>query len=108
MEQTWEAITANLVDRFWWQLARRAEVRVARLLYRQQLVDGVYPEDAGALLDEFFHELRELKIADVLEDVRARASRVRWYALFRMSEYRTLLCLQQLECIDFSPLLVDR
>ena len=50
----------------------RDEVRVARRLYRKQLVDGVYPLDAGALLDQFFHFLRELGIADVLEDVRGK------------------------------------
>lgn len=72
MEQTRETITTNLAERLCWQVARRDEVRVARRLYRKQLVDGVYPLDAGALLDEFFHFLRELGIAELLEDVRGK------------------------------------
>jgi hypothetical protein len=43
MEQTREAITTNLAERWCWQVARRDEVRVARRLDRKQRVDGVYP-----------------------------------------------------------------
>jgi hypothetical protein len=39
---------------------------------RQQLVDGVYPLDAGAVLDEFCHCLREWGIVALLEDVRGQ------------------------------------
>ena len=70
MQQTKEEITPNLAERLCWEVAHRDDARVARRLYRKQLVDGVYPLDAGALLDEFFHFLRELGIADLLEGVR--------------------------------------
>jgi hypothetical protein len=72
MEQTREAITTNLAERLCWQVARRDDVRVARRLYRKQLVDGVYPLDAGALLDEFFQFLQELGVVALLEDVRGK------------------------------------
>lgn len=70
MEQTREAITTNLAERLCWQVAHRDDSRVARRLYRKQVVDGVYPLDAGALLDEFFYFLRELGVVALLEDVR--------------------------------------
>lgn len=72
MEQTREEITTNLAERLCWQVARRDDVRVARRLYRKQLVDGVYPLDAGALLDEFFQFLQELGVVALLEDVRGK------------------------------------
>ncbi len=72
MEQTREAITTNLAARWCWPVARRDEVRVARRLYRKPLVDGVYPLDAGALLEECFHVLRAWGSADWLEDVRGQ------------------------------------
>ena len=74
MEQTREASTTNLAERWCGQVARRDEVRVARRLYRKPLVDGVYPVDAGAVLNEFVHVLREFGIADGLEDVRGQGS----------------------------------
>jgi Transposase DDE domain len=72
MEQTREVITTNLAERLCWQVARRDDSRVARRLYRKQVVDGVYPLDAGALLDEFFDFLRELGVVALLEDVRGK------------------------------------
>ena len=75
MEQTREALTTNLAERWCWQVARREEVRVARRLYRKPLGDGVYPWDAGALREECFHCRRELGIADWLEDVRGQGLR---------------------------------
>jgi hypothetical protein len=41
---------------------------------RKELVDGVYPLDAGAVLDEFFHFLRDLGIVEWLEYVRGKGS----------------------------------
>ena len=72
MEQTREVITTNLAERLCWQVARRDDSRVARRLYRKQVVDGVYPLDAGALLDAFFDFLRELGVVALLEDVRGK------------------------------------
>ena len=73
MEQTREAITQNLAERLCWQVVRRDDARVARRLYRKQVVDGVYRLDEGALLDDFFHFLQELGVVDLLERVRGKA-----------------------------------
>jgi hypothetical protein len=40
------------------------DARVARRLYRKQVVDGVYQLDEGALLDDFFDCLQELVVGD--------------------------------------------
>jgi hypothetical protein len=73
MEQTRAAITQNLAERLCWQAARRDDSRVARRLYRKQVVDGVYRLDEGALLDGFFHFLHELGVVDWLNDVQGTA-----------------------------------
>ena len=73
MEQTREAITTNLAERWCWQVARRDDARVARRLYRKQVVDGVYRLDEGAVLDDFLHCLQELGVVDLLERVRGKA-----------------------------------
>jgi hypothetical protein len=62
MAQTREAIAQNLAERLWWQAARRDDARVARRLYRQPGVDGVYQLDAGALLDDFCSFLQALGV----------------------------------------------
>jgi hypothetical protein len=72
MEQTREAITTNLAERLCWQVARRDASRVARRLSRTQVVDGVYPLEAGGVLDECFDCLRELGVVAWLEDVRGK------------------------------------
>jgi hypothetical protein len=69
MRQTREAMTQNLAERLCWQVARRDDARVARRLYRKQVVDGVYQLDEGALLDDFFYFLQELGVGDWLSDV---------------------------------------
>ena len=73
MEHTRAAITQNLAERLCWQAARRDDSRVARRLYRKQVVDGVYRLDEGALLDEFSHFLQELGVIDWLNDVQGTA-----------------------------------
>jgi len=55
MRQQGEEITQSLAERLCWQAARRDDSRVARRLYRKQVVDGVYRLDEGALLDDFFY-----------------------------------------------------
>jgi hypothetical protein len=75
MEQTREAIAENLAERLCWQAARRDDSRVARRLYRKQVVDGVYRLDEGALLDDFFHFLQQLGVLDGLGDVHGTAVR---------------------------------
>ena len=73
MGQTREALTQNLAERLCWQAARRDDARVARRLYRKQVVDGVYQLDEGALLDDFFYFLQELGVVDWLGDVQGTA-----------------------------------
>jgi hypothetical protein len=73
MGQTREAITRNLAERLCWQPARRDDARVARRLYRKQEVDGVYRLNEGALLDDFFHFLRELGVLDLMEGIQGTA-----------------------------------
>jgi hypothetical protein len=50
-------------------VARRNDSRVARRLYRQQEVDGVYRLDEGAVLDDFFHFLQSIGVMPLLEQV---------------------------------------
>ncbi|MGH8071942.1 MAG: transposase [Candidatus Entotheonellia bacterium] len=73
MGQTREAITQNLAERLCWQAAHRDDTRVARRLYRKQVVDGVYRLDEGALLDDFFHCLRQLGVLDLMDGVQGKA-----------------------------------
>jgi Transposase DDE domain len=73
MAQTRAEIEQNLAERLCWQAARRDDARVARRLYRKQVVDGVYQLDAGALLDDFFYFLQELGVGDWLGEVQGTA-----------------------------------
>jgi hypothetical protein len=68
MGQTHDEITRNLAERLCWQVARRDDTRIARRLYRKQVVDGVYRLDEGALLDDFFHFLQELGVMAMLQE----------------------------------------
>jgi hypothetical protein len=73
MGQTPDEITQNLAERLCWESARRDDSRVARRLYRKQLVDGVYRLDQGALLDDFFHFLQAIGVMALLEEVQGAA-----------------------------------
>jgi hypothetical protein len=73
MGQTHDEITQNLAERLCWQVARRDDTRVARRLYRTQVVDGVYRLEAGALLDDFFHFLQAIGVMALLEQVHGAA-----------------------------------
>jgi hypothetical protein len=73
MRQTNDELTQNLAERLCWEVARRDDTRVARRLYRQQEVDGVYRLDEGAVLDEFFHFLQALGVMALLEEVHGAA-----------------------------------
>ena len=63
MDRIREAIAQNLAERRWWQVVRRDDMRVARRLYRQQVVDGV------DRLDDCFHFLRATEVMAMLEQV---------------------------------------
>jgi hypothetical protein len=69
MEHTREAIGPNLAERVGWEGARRDDTRVARRLYRTQLIAGIYRLDEGALLDDFFRFLQALGVMDWLAQV---------------------------------------
>ena len=73
MPHTRDEITENLAERWCWQVARRDDARVARRLYRKQVVDGVYRLDAGAVLDDFFHFLQAFGVMALLEQLRGAA-----------------------------------
>jgi hypothetical protein len=73
MSQTQDGITENLAERLCWEVARRDDVRVARRLYRKQLVDGVYRLDEGALLDDFFHFLQAIGVMSLLGEAHGAA-----------------------------------
>jgi hypothetical protein len=73
MRHTHDALTQNWAERLCWEVARRDETRVARRLYRQQEVDGVYRLDAGAVLDAFFPLLNDGGVMALLSDVHGTA-----------------------------------
>jgi hypothetical protein len=75
MGQTAAEITQKLAERLCWEIARRDDSRVARRLYRKQLVDGVYRLDEGALLDDFFHFLQAIGVMSLLEAAHAAVQR---------------------------------
>jgi hypothetical protein len=66
MGQTRDETTRNLAERLGWEVARRDDARIARRLYRKQVVDGVYRLDAGALLDDVFHFLHAIGVMALL------------------------------------------
>jgi hypothetical protein len=73
MRQTPDEITQKLAERLCWEIARRDDSRVARRLYRRQLVDGVYRIDEGAFLDDFFHFLQAIGVMSLLEEAHSAA-----------------------------------
>jgi hypothetical protein len=73
MKHARDELTQNLADRWCWQVARRDDARVARRLYRKQLVDGVYRLAEGAVLDDFFHFWQAVGVMALLEQVHGAA-----------------------------------
>lgn len=73
MGQTPDEITQHLAERLCWEIARRDDSRVARRLYRKQLVDGVYRLAEGAVLDAFFHFLQAIGVMNLLEEAHGAA-----------------------------------
>jgi hypothetical protein len=73
MGQTPDEITQNLAERLCWEVARRDDARVARRLYRKQLVDGVYRLDEGALLDDFLPFLQAIGVLTLLQEAHGAA-----------------------------------
>jgi Transposase DDE domain len=73
MPQTHDESTQNVAERLCWEVARRDDARIARRLYRKQLVDGVYRLDEGAVLDDFFHFLDQIGVMALLAEVHGAA-----------------------------------
>ena len=73
MGHTRDETTQNVTERLCWAVARRDDSRVARRLYRQQVIDGVYRLDEGALLDDFFHFLQAIGVMTLLEETHGAA-----------------------------------
>jgi hypothetical protein len=67
MAQTQDATLQHLTERWCWEVACRDDTRVARRLYRKQVIDGVYRLDERALLDDCFHLLLALGVMTLLE-----------------------------------------
>jgi len=67
--QSPEEIENNLIERLCWVVARREDSRIARRLYHKELVDGVYPLDEAAVLDEFFHFLKEVGVLALMQQL---------------------------------------
>ena len=75
MSQSRAEIEDHLVERLCWVVARRDDCRVARRLYRKEVVDGVYPLDERAVLDEFFHFLREVGVLPLMAQLQGQGIR---------------------------------
>lgn len=73
MGQTADEITETLAERLCWEVARRDDSRVARRVYRKQVVDGVYRRDEGALLDDFLHFLQAIGVMALLDEAHGAA-----------------------------------
>lgn len=73
MQQTNAETTQNLAERLCWEVARRDYARIARHLYRKQVVNEVYRLDEGALLDDFFHFLDQVGVMALLAEVHGAA-----------------------------------
>jgi hypothetical protein len=102
MRQTREAFTQNLAERLCWEAARRDDTRVARRLYRKQVIDGVYRLDEGALLDEFFHFLEELGVLELMALVRGTAverEMVPWVQYVLLYGLKTLFGIESMNAL---------
>jgi hypothetical protein len=82
MGQTREAVTQNLAERLCWQAARRDDARVARCLYRKEVIDGVYRLDEGALLMTSSSACGSWGSSSEWKASRARPCHARWCRLY--------------------------
>ncbi len=108
MGQSRDETTQNLAERLCWEVARRDDSRVARRLYRKQVVDGVYRLDAGALLDDFLHVLDSIGVLELLSDVhgtaiqRARVPCVQYVLLYSLKTLFGIESINALPSLLFS------
>jgi len=106
MQHTNDEITQNLAERLCWRVARRDDARIARRLYRKQVVDGVYRLDEGAVSDDFFHFLEQVGVMALLAEVHGAGIQ---RAMFPFIQYVLLYSLKTLfgiESINALPALL--
>jgi hypothetical protein len=97
MQQTRDEITQNLAERLCWEAARRDDTRIARCLYRKQVVDGIYRLDEGAVLDDFFSFLQDLGVLELMGPVRGTATE---RAMVPVMQYLLLYGLKSLDGLE--------
>ena len=85
MRPTRDESRQNLAARLCWEVARRDARRLARRLYRQQVIDGESRVDEGAWLDDVFHDLEDLGVLAWLADIHGTAMHRRWCPSCRRS-----------------------
>ena len=73
MGHTQDECPQHLAARWWWEVARRDDLRVARRLDRQQAVDGVSRLDEGAGLEDCVHGLHVIGVLTLLEEAPGNA-----------------------------------
>jgi hypothetical protein len=78
MGQTQDESTQNPAERLCWEISWRDGCRLARRLYRTQLVKGVYRLDEGAALDDCFYFLPAKGVRPCRSRCMARPSSGRW------------------------------
>jgi Transposase DDE domain len=106
MPQTNDEITQNLAERLCWEVARRDDARIARRLYRKQLVDGVYRLDEGAVLDDFFHFLDQIGVMALLAEVHGAAVQREMLPFIQYVLLYSLKTLFGIESINALPVLL--
>jgi hypothetical protein len=79
--QTHNQSIQNPAERLCWEVSRRDGCRLARRLYRKQLVEGVYRLDEGAALDNFFHFLQARGVTALPEQMHGAA--IQWSRAWR-------------------------
>lgn len=63
-------IEETLAERLCWQVAKRDDDRIARVVSKKNEVNGVYHLDQGAILDEFFHFLETTGVSKLLSELK--------------------------------------
>jgi hypothetical protein len=93
MAHTRDTRRQNLAERWCGQVARRDANRIARRLYRTQVVEGVSRLDEGALLDDFVHFVPARGVMALLEPVQGTAIQrtlVPWVPYVLLYGWKTL------------------
>jgi hypothetical protein len=73
MGRTHDGSTQNPAEQLCWEVSWRDGCRLARRLYRKQLVKGVYRLDEGAALGDCFHFLQARGVTALPEQMHGAA-----------------------------------